>query len=64
MRVDISRLRTLDDYTHRYIERVIAAVNGNYKEASRVLGISRSTLYRRYPREVEDSFATGERNDS
>lgn len=44
---DLDKLPTLDEFTERYINRVLEAVNGNKSRASRVLGIDRRTLYRK-----------------
>jgi DNA-binding NtrC family response regulator len=41
---------SLHDVEQRHIERVLRAVNGNRQEAARILGIDRSTLYRKMQR--------------
>jgi len=41
---------TLDDAELEIIRRTLISVNGNKEEAARVLGLSRSSLYRRIPR--------------
>ncbi len=40
----------MDEVERRYIERVLAAVGGNKKEAARILGFDRTTLYRKLER--------------
>jgi len=40
----------LSDVEQRHIERVLRAVGGNRQEAARILGIDRSTLYRKLQR--------------
>lgn len=45
---------SLDELEQRHIERVLRAVNGNRTAAARVLGIDRSTLYRRMQRIASD----------
>jgi two-component system, NtrC family, response regulator AtoC len=47
---DPSELVTLEEVEHRYIERVLQAVGGNKLQASRILGIDRTTLYRKLDR--------------
>lgn len=47
---DPSELVTLEEVERRYIARVMEAVHGNKTEATRVLGIDRSTLYRKLDR--------------
>ena len=41
---------SLEELEQRHIERVLQAVNGNRAAAARVLGIDRSTLYRKMGR--------------
>jgi len=41
---------TLDDAELEIIKRTLESVRGNKEEAARVLGLSRSSLYRRLPR--------------
>jgi two-component system response regulator HydG len=43
-------LVTLDEMERRYILRVLRAVGNNKKLASQVLGLDRSTLYRKLER--------------
>jgi len=43
-------LDTLAEIERRHVERVLRAVGGNRQEAARVLGIDRSTLYRKLQR--------------
>ena len=45
--IDPHRLATLDETERHHIERVIAACDGNLSLAARVLGIGRTTLYRK-----------------
>jgi len=47
---DPTELVTLEEVERRYIERVMEAVAWNKTEATRVLGIDRSTLYRKLER--------------
>jgi len=49
--------RTLRDVEQQHIERVLRSVDGNRQEAARILGIDRSTLYRKTKR-----FATNDAN--
>ncbi len=49
-RIDTSNpaeLQTLEAVERQYIQRVLASVQGNRTEASRILGVDRKTLYRR-----------------
>ena len=45
-----SELIPMDEVERRYVLRVLEAVNGNKKEAARVLGFDRKTLYRKLDR--------------
>ncbi len=45
-----AELVPMEEIERRYIARVLQAVNGNKKEAARVLGLDRKTLYRRLDR--------------
>ncbi|WP_428269767.1 sigma-54-dependent transcriptional regulator [Haliangium sp.] len=45
-----SELVTMDEVERRYIIRVLQAVRGNKREAARVLGFDRKTLYRKLER--------------
>jgi len=47
---DPSELVTLEEVERRYIRRVMEAVGGSKSEAARVLGLDRSTLYRKLDR--------------
>ncbi len=47
---DPAELVPMEEIERRYIERVLAAVGGNKKEAARVLGFDRATLYRKLER--------------
>jgi DNA-binding NtrC family response regulator len=47
---DPAELVTLDEVERRYIQRVMEAVSWSKSEATRVLGIDRSTLYRKLER--------------
>ncbi len=47
---DPAELVTLEEVERRYIERVMEAVGWNKTEATKVLGIDRSTLYRKLER--------------
>ena len=49
--------RTLEDVEQQHIQRVLRSVDGNRQEAARILGIDRSTLYRKTKR-----FATNDAN--
>jgi DNA-binding NtrC family response regulator len=46
-KIDPRALETLDDMERHHIERAIAACGGNLSQAARVLGIGRTTLYRK-----------------
>lgn len=48
---DPSELVTLEEVERRYIRRVMEAVGGSKSEAARVLGLDRSTLYRKLERD-------------
>ena len=41
---------SLDEVERRHIENVLRAVDGNRQEAARILGIDRTTLYRKLQR--------------
>ena len=43
-------LVTLEEMERRYILRVMRAVEGNKKLAAQILGLDRSTLYRKFER--------------
>lgn len=45
-----SELVTMEEVERRYIHRVLQAVRGNKREAARVLGLNRKTLYRKLAR--------------
>jgi transcriptional regulator of acetoin/glycerol metabolism len=45
--IDPHGLATLEEMERHHIERAIAACNGNLSLAARVLGIGRTTLYRK-----------------
>ncbi|MCK6544363.1 sigma-54 dependent transcriptional regulator [Myxococcota bacterium] len=47
---DPSELATLEEVERRYIQRVLESVRGNKLQAARVLGIDRTTLYRKLER--------------
>jgi len=47
---DASELVTLEELERRYIARVMELVQGNKVQATKVLGIDRSTLYRKLER--------------
>ena len=47
---DPTELVTLEEVERRYIQRVMEAVSWSKSEATRVLGIDRSTLYRKLDR--------------
>ena len=47
---DPNDLVTLDELERRYVERVMTLMAGNKSEVTRVLGIDRSTLYRKLER--------------
>jgi two-component system response regulator AtoC len=44
---DPSELVTLEEVERRYVKKVMEAVNGNKVHAARILGIDRTTLYRK-----------------
>ena len=48
-------LVTLEEVENRYIQRVLASVQGNRARAARILGLDRKTLYRRLKRLAEAS---------
>ena len=45
-----SELVTMDEIERRYIARVLKTVGGNKREAAKVLGFDRKTLYRKLER--------------
>jgi len=47
---DPSDLVSMDEVERRYVLRVLQAVNGNKREAARILGFDRKTLYRKLQR--------------
>jgi two-component system response regulator AtoC len=47
---DPSELVPLADVERRYIERVLESVGGNKRQAAKVLGVDRATLYRKLER--------------
>jgi len=49
---------TLDEVAHRYIRRVLRAVDGNKTRAAKILGLDRRTLYRRLDR-LRSNGSTG-----
>ncbi len=49
------RLPALEEIESRYIQHVLAAVDGNKRQAARILGIGRRTLYRKL--EAEEDYA-------
>lgn len=44
---ECDRLPALEDVENEYVRHVLESTNGNKREAARILGISRRTLYRR-----------------
>ena len=44
---DRSSLATLQDLEEKHVQRVLKATRGNTKRAAEILGIGRSTLYRK-----------------
>lgn len=48
-------LPTLETLQQRYVEHVLAKVDGNKRQAARVLGVNRRTLYRWLSEDEEDS---------
>ena len=47
---DPTELVPLDEVERRYIERVMEAVGGNKRQAAQILGLDRTTLYRKLER--------------
>ncbi|MGD0523873.1 MAG: helix-turn-helix domain-containing protein, partial [Polyangiaceae bacterium] len=47
---DPTELVSLDEVERRYVERVMQAVGGNKRQAAEVLGVDRTTLYRKLDR--------------
>jgi two-component system response regulator HydG len=47
---DPTELVSLAEVERRYIERVMQAVGGNKRQAAKVLGLDRATLYRKLER--------------
>jgi DNA-binding NtrC family response regulator len=43
----VARAYTLSNLEREYIEQVLENVNGNKSEAAKVLGVDRTTLYRK-----------------
>ncbi|TFG39214.1 MAG: hypothetical protein E4H44_02535, partial [Candidatus Aminicenantes bacterium] len=43
-------LVTLEEMERRHIEQVLSSVDGNRQQAARILGIDRTTLYRKMQR--------------
>ena len=41
---------SLDEVERRYVERVMQAVGGNKRQAAQILGLDRTTLYRKLDR--------------
>ncbi|ACY17539.1 sigma-54-dependent transcriptional regulator [Haliangium ochraceum] len=56
-------LVSMDEVERRYIARVLHAVGGNKREAARILGFDRKTLYRKLERYGERAETGGERGD-
>jgi len=52
--VESSAMMPLKEVEDRHIDRVLRAVGGNRQEAARILGIDRSTLYRKMRRFASD----------
>jgi two-component system response regulator HydG len=48
---DLSEVLTIDELERRYIQRVLALVDGNKSKAADLLGLDRRTLYRRLDRD-------------
>ena len=48
-------LPTLETLQQRYVEHVLAQVEGNKRQAARILGVNRRTLYRWLSEDEEDS---------
>ncbi len=51
---DPSELVSMEEIEQRYIEHVLAAVEGNRTQAAKILGMDRKTLYRKLKRNDED----------
>lgn len=49
-----SQWPTLEEMERQYVLKVVATCEGNLSEASRILGISRSTLYRKLPEGAQE----------
>jgi two-component system response regulator AtoC len=47
---DPSELASLEEVERRYVERVMQAVGGNKRQAAQILGLDRTTLYRKLER--------------
>jgi len=47
---DPSELVSLAEVERRYVERVMQAVGGNKRQAAQILGLDRTTLYRKLER--------------
>ena len=52
---ETSELLPLEEVERRYIRRVLEACGGNKKLAAKVLGLDRSTLYRKLERYERDT---------
>lgn len=51
---DPTELVSLEEIEQRYIEHVLATVDGNRTQAAKILGMDRKTLYRKLKRQDED----------
>ncbi|MBI2377676.1 MAG: sigma-54-dependent Fis family transcriptional regulator [Deltaproteobacteria bacterium] len=57
---DAGELPPMEEVERRYIERVLAATGGNRSVAAKILGLDRSTLYRRLVRYGAETSETSE----
>ncbi len=53
--VDVEHMLSLAELERRYIEKVLAAADGNKTQAAKVLGLDRRTLYRKLERYERDT---------
>lgn len=50
------KLKTLREFEHDYIKMVIQLCDNNIPRAAKILDVSASTLYRRFPVQAQDEW--------